>query len=470
MRLRSRSSIIKGLRITLYLFSALFLFCFYPGMKEADAGSLVSVAPEGASPYVTVDITGTGFDPVASNNKVIFTDASGVSAANTPRTVISIDPGSNLSRLAVPVPGSLPYGRAAIKVINNTTGEGIDGLSIDVVGITLEEMTPAAKGTNLDVRIAGTPNLRFVAGETVASFGEGVKINSETVESPTSIVANITVSPSTEAGTRSIGVMTKDQTAVLLYGFTVESRGLPAFATASAPLEVNPAAAPAPPIEMDHGAGVIVRDYGDTFFYSQLGAESCEAPPAMTMTAYNAGVPASYAENKTLGASGKNPPAQPKSSSSDDKEFIAFAEHNGSAGRSADGSEAAPLASAGDSGAKNPVVKDAPVSSTPARHAAAAPLASAGDSGAKNPVVKDAPVSSTPARYAAAEPGISPVGAAIPAQALTTAVKNPGGLVESILPWSPFGQDGEGGVMRRMLLAFLAPFILIGYLIFIFWR
>lgn len=204
------------------LIIALF-FAFFAGMGESDAGYVAGISPQGASENVIIDITGAGFNAIASKNLVVFTHE-GLSKENPAVIISSAGAGgeNGLARLGVAVPEGLPPGTALVRVVNTVTGETIEGGSIEVIGITLADTAWAHPGSSVDIRISGTPNVRFVAGGTVTAFGEGVKVNYETVESDTSIVANITVSPDARAGSRSIGLMTEAQVAVLLRAFTVK--------------------------------------------------------------------------------------------------------------------------------------------------------------------------------------------------------------------------------------------------------
>ena len=121
----------------------------------AVSGTLTTVSPSGASPSITINITGTGFDATASNNEVAFVPAAGpvVTARGTSIAVVNATTGTR--RLAVPVPGGLASGPAALRVTNLTTNEVSEGLTIDIVGIS-PQMASAPRGTsNLSVRILG---------------------------------------------------------------------------------------------------------------------------------------------------------------------------------------------------------------------------------------------------------------------------------------------------------------------------
>jgi hypothetical protein len=69
----------------------------------------------------------------------------------------------------------------------------------------------------LDVTIAGTG----FTGGTLDSFGDGITINSSTVDSDTQITANITIDPGAILGTRDVTVTTPGGTDTLTAGFEV---------------------------------------------------------------------------------------------------------------------------------------------------------------------------------------------------------------------------------------------------------
>jgi hypothetical protein len=90
---------------------------------------------------------------------------------------------------------------------------------------TIVSVSPnsAAQGLNLDVTITGN-GTAFVNGTSVASFsGGGITVNSTSVSSPTTAVANITIDYDAALGFHDVLVDTAGDTAVLLNGFSVLS-------------------------------------------------------------------------------------------------------------------------------------------------------------------------------------------------------------------------------------------------------
>ncbi|MBI5755929.1 MAG: tandem-95 repeat protein, partial [Nitrospirae bacterium] len=202
----------------------LIISCLPLWASVAHGGSLSSVTPSGASSLVTIYINGTGFNTTAGNNEVAFTSTSGGTITVIPTAVTTIDSTIGLRRLTVKVPDASPVGRAALRVRNKVSGEISEGISVEIIEISLSGVTSAPVGTaNLNVRIIGSANCQFIAGKTRAAFGTGVTVNSTTVESLTSLTANITVSPTAAIGSRSIGVVTNTQTAIRPGAFTITS-------------------------------------------------------------------------------------------------------------------------------------------------------------------------------------------------------------------------------------------------------
>ena len=201
------------------------------------AVSLTAVAPLGASTGVVVQITGTGFDPVASNNTVTLTAPGGTSASLVGETIAVLDAVKGLRRLAVTMPAGLPIGSAAIVVTNTITKETAGGRTLQIVQIALPQTASGARGVaQLPVRVAGSPNVQFVAGRTTVSFGAGVTVKSVQLESATSLIATIAIAANAALGPRTVTAVTSTQTAMTAGAFTVlDPNRAPAF-TSTPPL------------------------------------------------------------------------------------------------------------------------------------------------------------------------------------------------------------------------------------------
>ena len=194
------------------------------GFQITRAASLTSIAPAGASAGVIINVTGTGFDPAAANNDVVFTPTSGPAITVRATAIAVVDTAAGLRRLSVTVPASLPVGTVAVQVVNRISGELSDSRPFDVVSLHLPEVASAAPGAaNVSVRVTGSPNSRFTQGTTRATFGAGVTVHSTTVQSASSLVANVSVSSSAAIGLRDVIVLSTTQTARLAGGFSIQT-------------------------------------------------------------------------------------------------------------------------------------------------------------------------------------------------------------------------------------------------------
>ena len=212
----------ESLRPTRSFLPILVALILTAAVEVARAETLLSVSPMGASTSVSISITGTGFSASASSNDVTFTPVSGTPVTVTAATVTTVSAATGLRRLTVVVPNGLPIGTAALSVLNKQTGEVSTGKSLEVIAIDLPDRASAALGTNnLNVRVTGSPNTAFIAGATRATFGPGITVNTTTVQSATSLIANISVSATATVGTRAVGVVTNTQTAQRIGAFSL---------------------------------------------------------------------------------------------------------------------------------------------------------------------------------------------------------------------------------------------------------
>ena len=97
--------------------------------------------------------------------------------------------------------------------------------------ITVAPTTGHQADTNLNVTLTGQFT-NFVQGTTSGSFGAGITVNSVTVSSATSAIANLSISSSAAPGSRTATLTTGVEVAQSVGGFTVLS-GLPFLTSAS---------------------------------------------------------------------------------------------------------------------------------------------------------------------------------------------------------------------------------------------
>ena len=180
------------------------------------------MAPLGASADVAINITGTGFNTVAASNEVTFTHTSGVTATAAGNLIQTVNAALGLRRLRVTVPAGLPIGTTALRVRNLATGEISVGQNLEIVVLSLPTVSSAARGaTNAAIRITGSPNSQFVVGSSRAGFGSGITVHSTTVESPTSLIATVSIAPSAPLGPVMVSVISPTQTALMPNAFTI---------------------------------------------------------------------------------------------------------------------------------------------------------------------------------------------------------------------------------------------------------
>ncbi|MGE5243952.1 MAG: hypothetical protein ACM3SQ_06970, partial [Betaproteobacteria bacterium] len=159
-RLRSLRPVARHRACGAALRGVLLVFLAYP----AAAGTLSAVGPAGASPGITINISGTGFDTTAANNTVTFTPAAGAPVFVPGRSLITLNSATGMRRLSVIVPAGLPVGPAALAVTDTVTGEVSTGMSMQVIAISLPDVQAAAPGAaGIVVAIQGTPNVAFAA-------------------------------------------------------------------------------------------------------------------------------------------------------------------------------------------------------------------------------------------------------------------------------------------------------------------
>jgi len=428
-------------------------------MGEANACHIASISPLGASGNVIIEITGAGFNPIAPKNVVVFT-REGVTKENAAVTISSVGGAgamAELSRIGVAVPEGLPPGAVRVKVVNTVTGETIEGGSIELIGITLSNGAWAQPGSSVDIRITGTPNVRFVADGTVTAFGEGVKVNYETVESDTSIVANVTVSPDARAGARSIGLMTESQVAVLLRAFTVKESPVRFVDSGDAPGSFDDSGAisyifapfdedkPGPPAASTSPA-VGVKPAGPKDMAPDVGkVAGGVAPEEPNPAKAGEGQPLSSAEPKKTGQDPEIEAKTPSAAKAKEVNYVAS-------------EDAVPLViSLKDGEAHVSIV--------------ASPEALSSVAALKPEEKGDAEkITLGPAEKEPFE-GVG----ALTAGELDLAVKDLktqlAAEIASPAPQPPQPNDEEeGGVLKRVLVAFLGPFMLIGYLISHLWN
>ena len=124
-------------------------------------------------------------------------------------------------------PTLLDKGR--ITGVVNATGQLPPPQRITTALITGVSPSQGKQGQTFDVVLAGKASdafqTHFANGVSTADFGAGIKVNSTSVTGPFAAVVNITIAGDAAPGTRSIRVVTGDETAVSMVAFNVLAGG-----------------------------------------------------------------------------------------------------------------------------------------------------------------------------------------------------------------------------------------------------
>ena len=200
-----------------------------------DAGSLLTVNPTGASPGVPIQVTGSGFNTTASANIVTFSPAGGPAIAVPATAIATVDANQGIRRLNVVVP-SLPPGPAGLRVTNAATGGISEGLTLDVLELSLPDITSAPVGTaGLQVALLGSSETDLTGTPpSRVSFGAGVTVRAVTIESPRRLIATIDVASTAAPGPRSVAIRPLNQYLLAANAFTITPAGSPNRAPAAA--------------------------------------------------------------------------------------------------------------------------------------------------------------------------------------------------------------------------------------------
>jgi hypothetical protein len=134
---------------------------------------------------------------------------------------------------------------------------------------TMTSVTPNSgkQGHTLDVTITGTN----FTGATVVSFGDGITVNSFTVDNDTQISASITIAGDATPGTRDVSVTTPKGTGTLTDGFTIVENS--------------------PPVLSDGAVSPTSGYTSTTFTYSVTYTDADNDPPASPAVSIDGGLP-----------------------------------------------------------------------------------------------------------------------------------------------------------------------------------
>lgn len=186
------------------------------------AVSVVSPGAGSSGTAVPVVITGNGWTHFSSASTVSFVETTNPAIPCNIAVSAQSAPTANTIDATLTLSGSI-YGACNIKVVTPLTGGGTEtALLTSAFTIadptnahTIIAVTPAfgAQGQteNVSITAVGT---HFVAGTTIANFGDGISINSLTITSATTAIASISISNTTPVGYRTFTMQTNGEFAV----------------------------------------------------------------------------------------------------------------------------------------------------------------------------------------------------------------------------------------------------------------
>jgi hypothetical protein len=183
------------------------------------------VAPGAGTVGTTVNavITGNGWTNFSAASVVSFDPPSGTIPSGIAVTVPApaTTTANTINAQFVIGAGAIP-GARNIRVVTPLSGGGTETALLTAAFIiadstnshTITTVNPnfGIQGQNLNVNLTAT-GTNFVQGVTFANFGDGITINSLTVNSPTTAQANITISNTTYIGYRTITLVTGGEVA-----------------------------------------------------------------------------------------------------------------------------------------------------------------------------------------------------------------------------------------------------------------
>jgi hypothetical protein len=161
-----------------------------------------SVSPITGNVGQSLSVVVTGLDFVSGVTSVDF--GSGITVG-----AVTIDSVGTHITAGITIAPSAIAGLRSVTVTNAAPGGGSSAISnaftVANLAPTLTSLSTyaAGRGQTLDVTMTGT---NFATGVTTASFGVNITVNSLTVSSPTSAIANITVAAGAIIGARSVSV------------------------------------------------------------------------------------------------------------------------------------------------------------------------------------------------------------------------------------------------------------------------
>ena len=187
--------------------------------NPAAAVAVVSPGAGAAGTVVPVVITGNGWTHFNSSSTIGFVDtnSSSYAADITVSSVTAVSPNQLNATLTLAGGTGVVYGARNITVTTPLSGGGTETAKLSSAFIiadpslshTITAVSPAfgSQGQTLVVSLTAS-GTNFVQGTTFANFGDGITVNSLTINSLTTATATITISNTTPIGYRTITMVT----------------------------------------------------------------------------------------------------------------------------------------------------------------------------------------------------------------------------------------------------------------------
>ncbi|MCX6142179.1 MAG: T9SS type A sorting domain-containing protein [Ignavibacteriales bacterium] len=164
--------------------------------------TVLSASPNTGDIGQSLSVVVTGTDFLNGASSISF--GAGISVG-----VVTVDSTGTHLTAGITIASSATAGSRSVTVTNSGPGGGSATLAgafavaNPVPTLTSLSTYSAGRGQTLNVTMTGT---NFATGVSAASFGVGITVNSLTVSSPTTAIANITIAGSASVGTRSVSV------------------------------------------------------------------------------------------------------------------------------------------------------------------------------------------------------------------------------------------------------------------------
>jgi hypothetical protein len=235
------------------------------GTATNPAASIAVISPGAgaAGTTVNVTITGNGWTHFNASSSIYIQNQNGTSypadIVGTIPNPATTTPNTIHAQFVIQGGAGVVYGARYVKILTPLSGGGTEGAPLGSAFIisdptnahTITTVTPAnaIQGQTLNVALTAT-GTSFSQGVTYANFGDGITVNTLTINDATDAQANITVSNTTPVGNRTITLVTggefatSSSTALSIGPNSATFTGLTLYDTTSSSCTANPVVEP----------------------------------------------------------------------------------------------------------------------------------------------------------------------------------------------------------------------------------